>query len=264
MKYIATISYGKDSVAMVDLLLRNNYQVDYIIYNETFAEFSLMYEYKKKIDEYFKSRYNKEVITLKPLTTFEEWCFGVIRDKKSKFYGAIRGVPSIAEPCYWRREAKVKPAEKWIKKNIKGKYKIYLGYTLDEIDRKQKDKNLLYPLIDDFKMKEIDCKKYLIEREMENPLYRYFNRTGCAFCPFQNERSFYQVYKYFKETWDYMKDIEKKLFWYKENGMKVKNCYWFAGNKICEDMEKEFRKADLQQNLFDFSDEPIRDCFCKI
>ena len=29
-------------------------------------------------------------------------------------------------------------------------------------------------------------------------------------------------------------------------------------------MEKEFIKADKQSGLFDFSDEPLKDCFCKI
>jgi 3'-phosphoadenosine 5'-phosphosulfate sulfotransferase (PAPS reductase)/FAD synthetase len=212
MKYIAYLSYGKDSVTMIDLLLKNGYPLDYTLFQDTFFEYPPMYEYKKKVDEYLLKRYNKKVITNTPLTTFEEWCFGVIRDKNSKHFGYIRGIPSIAEPCYWRREAKVKSAERWIKENIKEDYKIYIGYTTDEVNRIQKDNRLIYPLIDYFQMSENDCREYLIRQEMENPLYRLFSRTGCAFCPFQSDRAFYQVYKNFKGIWEYMRSIEKRLF----------------------------------------------------
>ena len=47
-----------------------------------------------------------------------------------------------------------------------------------------------------------------------------------------------------------------------KEGFKIVNKFWFNGHKTCEDMEKEFNlKAE---SLFDFSDEPLRDCFCKI
>ncbi len=41
--YIAKLSGGKDSTAMVDLLLRNKYQLDYILFCDTLAEFDEMY-----------------------------------------------------------------------------------------------------------------------------------------------------------------------------------------------------------------------------
>lgn len=41
MKYIATLSGGKDSTAMIDLLLRNNYPLDYIVFKDTLHEFHL-------------------------------------------------------------------------------------------------------------------------------------------------------------------------------------------------------------------------------
>ena len=45
---------------------------------------------------------------------------------------------------------------------------------------------------------------------------------------------------------------------------KVKNNFWFSGYRTCADMEKQFIKADRQGSLFNFSDEPLKDCFCKI
>ncbi|WP_067177046.1 phosphoadenosine phosphosulfate reductase family protein [Sulfurospirillum sp. UCH001] len=267
MKYIATISGGKDSVTMCDLLLKNGYPVDYIIFQDTLMEFDLMYHYIEKLKSYFKNRYKKEIIVTKPRTTFEHWCYGVINDKTSKFDGCIRGIPMVwSEPCYWRREAKVKPSEELIESLIGcyGERKIYIGYTLDERTRIQKDEKLLYPLITEFKMTERDCKHYLINEEMENPLYKFFNRTGCGMCPGQSEKAWYQVWKNFKDMWTYMVLVENRLDQLEKSGIGIKNKYWFTKFRTCADMEKLFKKMEKQGSLFELSDEPLKDCFCKI
>jgi len=259
VKYIATISFGKDSTVMVDLLCKNDYPIDYIVFNDTMLEFPIMYEYKDKVVRYFKDRYNKEVIVTTPDTTFEKWCFGKIKDKNSRYYDHIRGIPMVwSEPCYWRRESKVKPSDKLFK-DI-GEYKTYIGFTLDESNRVMIDDKFLYPLIDDFKMTERNCQEYLINQEMQNPLYNFFSRTGCAICPAQSDKAWFQIWKHFKDTWKYMEDIENRLSKYD----KVKNGFWFINYRTCKDMEKMFIEKDKQGNLFDFLDEPLKDCFCKI
>ena len=264
MTHIATLSGGKDSTAMVDMLLRCGRPLDYIIFKDTLHEFELMYRYVERLSEYFKARYGKEVITLKPEISFEDSVFGKI--SKGENEGLIRGLPAPQSMgfCTWRRESKTRPFERWLKEQNIKEYKIYIGYTTSEIHRKMAGDEFLYPLIDDFAMSEIDCAAYLKEREMENPLYRYFTRTGCNFCPAQSDRSFFQVWKHFPKDWEYMKQIEAKLFQLEKQGERVQNKYWFSRQRTCEDMEKEFKKADKQGGLFDFSDEPLKDCFCKI
>jgi len=265
--FISTISGGKDSVTMTDKLCKEGFPVDYIIFNDTFAEFPVMYEYIERLKTYFKERYKKEIIVNKPLSTFEEWCFGIIKDEFAELYGYMRGIPMAwAEPCYWRRESKVKPSNKFIKDNLKDKpYRFYIGYTIDESQRaNREDETLLYPLIDEFKMSESSCQQYLQLQEMQNVLYKYFTRTGCAWCPAQSERAWFQVWKHFPKTWEFMRYIQNRLLEYKEQGMKVKNCYWFPEYQSVEQMETKFKKADKQGDLFDFSDEPLKDCFCKL
>ncbi len=259
MKYIATLSFGKDSTVMVDLLLKNNYPVDYIVFTDTMLEFPMMYEYKEKVCKYFKERYNKDVIVTTPDTTFEDWCYGIIKDRTSPYNEHIRGIPMAwVEPCYWRRESKVKPQDN-LNKDL-GEHKIYVGFTLDESNRVMIDDKFLYPLIDDFKMTERNCQEYLINQEMQNPLYNFFTRTGCSICPAQSEKAWFQVWKHFPKTWEYMKDVEYDLSQFE----KVKNAFWFTEYRTCKDMEIKFIKSDTQGSLFDFSDEPLKDCFCKI
>ena len=143
-------------------------------------------------------------------------------------------------------------------------YKTYIGFTIDESHRKMKSEEFLYPLIDDFKMTERNCQEYLISQEMQNPLYNFFSRTGCSICPAQSDKAWFQVWKNFNKTWEYMKVVEKRLQEYEDDGIVVRSKYWFKDYKTCEDMEIKFIKADKQGSLFDFSDEPLKDCFCKI
>ncbi len=77
--YIATISGGKDSVTMCDLLLKNGYPVDEIIFTDTREEFEEMYIYLEKVKEYFLTRYKKTITVLKPKKTFAHWALGTIQ-----------------------------------------------------------------------------------------------------------------------------------------------------------------------------------------
>lgn len=43
MKYIASCSFGKDSLAMILLLLELNYPLDYVVFYDTGMEFEAIY-----------------------------------------------------------------------------------------------------------------------------------------------------------------------------------------------------------------------------
>jgi len=265
--HIVTISGGKDSVTMADLLCKGGYPVDMIIFNNTLAEFFLMYEYIEKLKKYFKERYNKDIIVLTPNKAPESVIFRKVVDKKSEWYGWIKGIfAPVMGFCEWRTESKIRPLERYLKEKGIKNYKLYIGYTLDEQKRaNREDETKLYPLIDNFKMSERNCQEYLIKQEMENPLYRFFTRTGCAWCPANSEKSWFTVWKHFPEVWEYMVWVEKRLEYYISIGEKVIYKSWFPDGETCADKEKKFKKIDMQSCLFDdLSDEPLKDCFCKI
>ena len=255
--YIATISFGKDSTVMCDLLLKNGYPVDYIVFNDTLDEFDLMYEYKIKVEKYFKDRYEKEVVTLLPNRNFNDSVMRTVKNSKNEERnGQSVGLPVAngEAMCHLRKTLKENPFDSWLRKTIKKqKYKKYIGFTNEESGRAKKSDINLYPLIDYFNMSELDCKQYLINQEMENPLYKYFNRTGCAKCPYKSQQDWWNIYHNFKSVWNDALQIEDKL---KEQ----KEYKFFHGNKPLKEWEAHFK----QGSLFDFSDEPLKDCFCKI
>lgn len=257
MKYIATISGGKDSVTMCDLLLKNGYPVDYIIFSDTLREFDEMYEYLDKVEAYFKRKYGIGIVKTNPKKSYREHVFH--RKTKGTDIGAMLGLANPTDGfCEWRKISKIEPIERWAK-NI-GEHKVYIGITLDETHRCKKDTNEIYPLIEYFKMRENDCKHYLIDEDIENPLYRHFTRTGCANCQYKSDRDWYMTWKYYPKVWEELKSLEQEVS--QSENVFSKNC--FLNFRKCADMEKLFKKMEKQGSLFDLSDEPLKDCFCKI
>lgn len=162
-------------------------------------------------------------------------------------------------PCYWKRESKVYPFERWLKENNITEFKQYIGYTFTELQRaKVLADNQIYPLID-YHMTEDDVREFLKERSIDNPLYKHFNRTGCFFCPKQGVNDFYNVWKHHPEKWEQIVLYEVLA----KNSKALNTQFSIHGSAL--EMEKMFIKKEKQLS-FEFPDEHNEDeyCFCKI
>lgn len=253
--YIALFSGGRDSTAMVEILLKNKKPIDYIIFNDTLLEFDLMYNFINKFSNYLKKKYDKEIIINKPKSTFSEWVFGNITRGDRR--GWIRGLPMLKDPCFWKRESKVKTTENFIKENNIKNPVYYIGYTYSEQKRSQvKSTNQIFPLIEN-RICEAGVDRILQEINMINPLYEYFERTGCAICPYQSDRAFYTLMIKFPKIWGLMKWYELELKELIKKGNNVVNSQWDDRRTILE-MEQRF----LNNNHL-YSTEPKKSCECK-
>lgn len=254
MKYIASWSGGKDSTAMIDLLLRDKKPLDYIVFMDTGLEFKSMYEYINKIKAYWEERYNANIVFLKPrIKTYEQYILKPISrgDNKGKLKGFLS--PSYSF-CELRRDNKINTFEKWVKSI--GSHYVYIGFTVEEEKRVKRDTNQIYPLFDDYKMSEKDCFTYLRTMEMENPLYRYFKRTGCRLCPYQSKQDWYKIWKYYPEIWAELKEYENML-----KNKDTMNLFPFIKMQSTDDYENIFKDIKDIDNI---DDEPLKDCLCKI
>jgi 3'-phosphoadenosine 5'-phosphosulfate sulfotransferase (PAPS reductase)/FAD synthetase len=198
---IVSFSGGKDSTAMLLRMLELKMPVDKIVFADTGFEFPELYDYIKRVEKYI----NKKVDFVYPEKSFEEWFYG--KSTKGKSKGQVRGFPLRVFPCYWSRESKIKPLQKLVRKNDN----FFIGIAYDEQERcSKKDGNLIYPLVD-WKWTEQDCINYLNKKDLFNPLYVNFDRLGCYFCPKQNEKSIYVLWKNYPDLW------KKTKFWEQEN-----------------------------------------------
>lgn len=251
MKHIAMLSYGQDSSAMVVKMLEEGMKLDYIVFTDTGLEFDAMYQYKKDFDAYIKRRFDMEVTNIGNPDRFDEFCFG--KFTKGEREGEVRGLPMTLGMQYCTRELKVVPFEKWAKQF--DDITLYIGYTYSELKRADvQDERQKFPLID-FKMRESNITPFLQERNIWNPLYKHFTRTGCFLCPKQKKEAFFKLWKHYKKEWQIMLDYEIKC---KEIGAYNQT---FNIDKTLLELEKEFEKIERQQG-FEFEEDPMLSCFC--
>ena len=226
---IISFSGGKDSTAMLLRMLELKMPVDKIVFADTGFEFPELYDYITKVSR----RIKREITFVYPDKEFEEWFAGKVT--RGKHQGETRGFPMIAFPCYWSRESKIKPLQKTCGPNDK----MFVGIAYDEKQRCSSEGNIVYPLVE-WKWTEQDCIDYLNKKNLFNPLYVNFDRLGCYFCPKQNEKSIYILWKLYPKLWEKTKTWEARNF-------NLKQRYIF--NKSMDEYEKLFEKGYIPKKL---------------
>ncbi len=266
---VANLSGGRDSTAMVIRWLEIGNDIDYIIFCDTGHEFKEMYEYINKLDSYLQRNFNKNITWLNKggkenendiHTIIEKWAF-IKPIAKGKREGMLRGMPMAVGKDYCTRETKIKPTTNFIKEKCPNKFKVkcLIGYTYNEVEN-GRISNLeygvaLYPL-HEWRWNEKEVSDFLRERQIMNPLYNHFNRTGCFFCPKQSKNSLYALYRHFPEKWQVMLEMERKA--------KALNCVnkTFKLEKSLADYEKEFKNVNSLGLIFSDEYKEFETCFC--
>ena len=174
--YISMLSGGADSTAMTLKLLELGKPLDYIVFCDTTLEHDEMYEYIDKLDAFFQRKYGMKITRLKPKDTFEHWVFGKVVSGENK--GIIRGVPRVSLPCFWRREAKENPFNRWTKEIGVKDYTKYIGYTRNETMRTKnmEEHNAVAPLFE-WKWDEQDVQNYLKDNLHQYQDYSYLSHN---------------------------------------------------------------------------------------
>lgn len=132
MEYIASISYGKDSLAMLEVIAEHSLPLDRIIHVEIMATATIpadlppMMEFKAKADEIIKNRYGKSVEHIHAPKSYEDYFYYVNRGKKSKNRGKIYGFP-LQKGNWCNSRLKVDILEKEQRNAI-----TYIGIAADE------------------------------------------------------------------------------------------------------------------------------------
>lgn len=294
-RYLAW-SGGADSTYMMIRCLEEGIPIDMIYTADTGMEFPEMYEYMKQVEEYVLRKYNVKIVRLthvegKGYMEFSRE-IGNIRGKLQ-----VRGIPRQLEPCWLQRNAKIRPFEAWLKENNIGDHLIYIGYTADELkrakmkvqknneaelekinalegdekteamdkflkklinnDNKIISNNQLYPLIL-WGVDSDQVKLELQERGILNPLYKFFDRTGCFMCPKVGKDYYYKLWKHYPSEWKWMKKEEKKLR--KLNAFNAQ----FNKDQTLKEMEREFESGEFSIEDYLRKTEEKDFCFCII
>ena len=233
-KHIVSFSGGKDSTAMLLLMLEKGMQVDEIIFCDTTVEFPEMYEHIKKVEKYI----GRPITILKAEHSYE---YMLLDHQKTRGqYKGEKGYDWTGPRYRWcTRYLKQDVVKKYKKEKYKNQEIIeYLGIAFDELNRVKDIKNTKYPLVE-WEITERMALDYCYSKGFTwGGLYRKVDRVSCWCCPLQNLKSLRNLYDNFPHLWKILKD------WDSRTRRK------FRADYSVEELEKKFKKEYKQKKLF--------------
>ena len=214
MKHIASLSFGKDSLAMLIKIKELGLPLDEVIYcdirfdEELSGEMPLMAEFISKAEKILKEKFDIEVKHLRGITFIEQ--FYKIK-QRGKHIGDNYGFPyTIGAWCNDR--LKIQPIKKYLQ-SIKEPVIQYVGIAYDEPERYEKlnHETHIAPLYD-LKITEKEAMEICKEYDLLSPIYESSFRGGCWFCVKQRLSQLRNLYKNYPELWNKLKELEKDSF----------------------------------------------------
>ena len=234
MKYVASLSFGKDSMAMLIKIKELGLPLDEVIYvdimfdDDTSGETPEMASFITKAEKILKEKFNVEVTHLRGVT-FKEQFYKV--KQRGKHIGDNYGFPyTIGAWCNDR--LKMQPIKEYMRKQT-DEIIQYVGIAYDEPERYERlnHETHIAPLYD-LKITEKEameiCKKY----DLLSPIYKTSFRGGCWFCPKQRLSQLKWLYKEHNDLWNILKDMEKD------------SVNTFKPNVTLKDLEERFKNDE--------------------
>lgn len=220
MKYIASCSYGKDSICMIDVIVERLHlpldeivTVDVMFDNGVSAYYPEVEEFREKADRIIERRYGFKIKHLKADLTYCDKFYQVRGERaKEENRGKIYGFP-IVRGAWCNSNLKMSPIRKY-KTKLKDSF-WYVGYAVDEkkLERQEKIRDCkdfnLYPLVK-AELTEKDCYEWCKKNSLLSPVYNSFARDGCWFCHYQTLGQLRYLRENYPDRW-------KALLWLDED-----------------------------------------------
>lgn len=232
-KHVVMFSGGKDSTAMLLMMMEDNMKIDDIIFCDTGVEFEELYNHIKQIEKYIK----REITILKPDKSFEYWLLNheLLKGKHKGCKGY--GFPSM----------KVRWCTSNLKRTLKNKYlNKYKGYNIIEYvgiayDEPKRILDKKYPLVDK-KVTEKMALDYCYSKGFHwGGLYDKFDRLGCWCCPLKSLKELKTLKKYYPNKWQKLIEWESVLR--KQRIKENRDDNWmFKTRHSVKELDKRFNK----------------------
>lgn len=247
MKYIASCSGGKDSIATIILAHEHKEPLDLIIFSEVMLDENTSGELPEHID----------FIKNKAFPTFNEWGYEtkILRSDKTymdcfhhrtvrgKNVGMKKGFV-MSGHCDVQRDCKLRPIKKYWK--TQSEFMQYIGIAVDEpvrlerVVRTTNQESLLQKYGYTEKMSYQLCDKY----GLLSPVYKVAKRGGCWFCPNARLPELRHLRKNHRELWNKLLELE--------NEPDLIGNMWNTLTKTrIHDLDENFYWEEQQMSLFD-------------
>lgn len=210
-----SLSGGKDSTAMLLLMIERDMPIDVVLNADTGMEFPEMYAHLAKLDDHlFKTR-GLHITTLRHPMGFEYLMFDEPKQKKSSLENRARlGIPPYGNgwpgiKVRWcTGQLKTHLIQKEVNR-LKGEYQAvhFVGIAADEAERcKQKR----YPLVE-WGITEAQALQICYDRGFDfGGLYEIYNRASCWCCPFQRINELRKLRHHHPELWAKLMELDAR------------------------------------------------------
>lgn len=239
--YVASVSGGKDSMLMLELILKNptKYPLDYVVY----FDLEIDYPFIKNVINKLEIELNKLNIPLKRIKPSKSWL--ELYEKYDYPSHNIR----------WCNSKYKMSCEKqfvdWLK-SFGCRPVWYIGFCADEEKRFKYEigsfndfsiANYIYPLAEEGII-ESDVLLWARKQDIFNNYYLFNNRCGCMGCPMSALKSWTYLYLYYREEYDFFisKMINGKQLYNIERGKYID---YIVKNKWVD-------RHGYQSTIFDF------------
>lgn len=243
MKYVASCSFGKDSLAAIIARAEHGEPVDAAVYcrimfdSETSAEFPEHEEWiHTRAIPLLKSRYGIETTVVQSDTHYTEQFYR--RYEKGQKIGRIQGFPPIVGGS-WCGKLKVRPINKWQK--TAGEYTSIVGIAADETKRIGRGTvaGKVLPLVD-HNITEAEAFDICRKADLLSPAYNGGRcRLGCWFCHNQRVGELRRLRKEYPKLWEKLMTLDRD------------SPVTFKPDKTLRDYDTRFEAEDAQISMFD-------------
>ena len=213
--HAVSLSGGKDSTAMLLLMIERGMPIDAVISADTGMEFPEMYEHLAKVDAYLFRERGIHITTLRHPHGFEYLMFDVPQQKKRAIERRIAmgqpltgyGWPGI-RVRWCTGQLKTHLIAKEVNR-LKGEHGAlhYVGIAEDEAWRCKDEQ---YPLVE-WGITEAEALKICYDRGYDfGGLYEIYHRASCWCCPFQRIDELRKLRKYHPELWKKLMELDRR------------------------------------------------------
>lgn len=210
-----SLSGGKDSTAMLLLMMERGMPIDKVIAADTGMEFPEMYEHLSKVDEYLYRERGLHITTLRHPKGFEYLMFDEPKQKPASIANRERlGIPAYGNGWPGIRirwctgQLKTHLINKEVNR-LKGERGAvhYVGIAADEAWRCKDDR---YPLVE-WDITEKDALQICYDRGFDfGGLYQIYHRVSCWCCPFQRLDELRKMRRHHPELWQRLLQLDER------------------------------------------------------
>ena len=213
-----SLSGGKDSTALLLLMIEKKMPIDCVLYADTTMEFPEMEAHIAKLDEHLYRERGIHITTLRHPHGFEWLMFDVPQQQKRAIERRIAngqpqngyGWPGI-KSRWCTSQLKTNLLDKAVGQLKKERNALhYIGIAADEAHRCKDDPQNCYPLVE-WGITEAQALQICYDRGFDfGGLYKIYRRASCWCCPLQRIDELRKLRTHHPELWARLREMDNR------------------------------------------------------